>query len=428
MLKKILYIFVAVILCQEMALADGLKVFGFFQGRLAASDVETNIPGFPKRNSFDIQQLNLMAANDFGSGFSAFVNLEFVNTYNTKEQWGSLGIQEAFARYTNEDGTFQVKAGLFLPQFNNLMEISNRTPLLPYIYRPLAYESQLSNVVNLQDYLPQSGNFQVYGVLPAFGDVKAEYALYTGNMTNDFIDKTDPANGRMGANNTITALTYGGRVGLKANSNDYGAFKVGVSYVLDKQQSRTYYKFDNMLAGVFQGMGLSQDSVVTGRLDRHKLGADLSYSIAGFTLTGEVVSVGFADQAELEGKLKGLSSKLEKEGNTITDAMPDGEQKTSLQQLFKKGRGVGDKMDRLFYYTTLNYDVTDDLFAYVGVSSLIDKVTTSINDGVNTEYIGGGYRFTPNTILKFQYIHFDIDAALYSYKENMFQVAVSVMF
>lgn len=416
---------------------NDLKVFGFFQGRLSATNVKTDFPGFPTKNSFDLQQMNLMASNNFGDGFSAFVNLEFQSTYNTKEQWGSLNIQEAFAKYENSDGTLKFKAGLFLPQFNNMLEIANRTPLLPYIYRPLVYETQVGNIIDFDNFLPQKANFQVYGSYGLSDNLKIDYAVYTGNLSNNFIDKTDPSQGQIGASNQSTALTYGGRVGISMTSSSAGTLKLGGSMVMDKHKSQTINRISgnfSALQPVFDALGIAQKSINTGDLNRTKIGADLSYSIAGFTLTGEVIMTTLADVAALEDSLKAFGDPLAQAKATAA-LIPDPATKAqlegalnSLPSFVKTVRSTGDSFDKMFYFATVQYDINDEIYAYVSYSNIVDKLAIFMADGIEGQTIGAGWKVVPQTVIKGQYNHFHLDSKSGAYKENTVMLAVSVMF
>lgn len=434
--SALLFVFFTISSLQLKA-EEGLNVFGFFQGRLQSATLKSDFPGFAPTNSFDIQQLNLMASNNFGNGFSAFVNLEFINTYNTTQKWGSFNIQEAFAKYENENGTFKVKAGLFLPQFNNLLEISNRTPLLPYIYRPLVYETQVGNIIDFSNFLPQQGNFQVYGSLPLTETTKLDYAAFTGNLTNDFIDKTDPVAGTIGASNTVTALSYGGRLGININTADYGSLKFGGSFVLDRQKSRTLNKIGNGFAGLLpllSSLGVNQDSLVTGNLDRNKIGIDLSYSIYGFTLSGEVIMTSFSDVANLEDKLKAFGDPL-KDAKAAASQIPDEAARlqaegalNSLPPFFKTIRATGDSFNKMFYFATLQYDINDDIFVYGTTGNITDETVLFMANGITNYSFGGGYKVVPQTVLKLQYNNFDIGSDIGAFSSDTFMLAVSVMF
>ena len=94
---------------------EGLSIYGFFQA--SAFHVENDytfktsklnpLMGDSKKSeaytSYQLQQANLLMRNEFNDNFSAFLNLEFTNNYNSLNGWGSFGIKEAFMRYQLND-------------------------------------------------------------------------------------------------------------------------------------------------------------------------------------------------------------------------------------------------------------------------------------------------------------------------------------
>jgi hypothetical protein len=119
---------------------------------------------------------------------------------------------------------FNLKLGLQIPTFNNLNEFKNRTPLLPFIIRPLVYETSFGEFLALKDFVPARAFVQAYGFLPA-GETKFDYAVYLGNSPNI---NTEPTRGQTGVD-TTTAFLVGGRLGIR-----YGELKLGLSATYDK--------------------------------------------------------------------------------------------------------------------------------------------------------------------------------------------------
>ena len=120
-----------------------LRIFGYFQNSFQQW---TAFEFRPKQNSFSLQQLNLFFQKDLGTNWTAFVNFEFLNNFSSSRQWGSANLEETWVKY-RASMRFNLKLGLLVPIFNNLHEIKNRTPLLPYIIRPLAYETSFSEFI-----------------------------------------------------------------------------------------------------------------------------------------------------------------------------------------------------------------------------------------------------------------------------------------
>ena len=97
--------------------------------------------------TFNLQQLNMFFQRDITQQWTSFVNVEILNNYSSSRQWGALNLEEAWVKY-RRNNFFSLKLGLQIPIFNNLNEIKNRTPLLPYIIRPLVYETSMSEAIS----------------------------------------------------------------------------------------------------------------------------------------------------------------------------------------------------------------------------------------------------------------------------------------
>ncbi len=251
---------------------DDLEIFGYFQANyqenrvgVTTSNSALNIrqESKDKNNSFVIQQINLFLKRDLGSNFTAWMNFELTNSYSSDKNWGSFNLEEAWMKY-GMSNAFNVKAGLLIPTFNNLNEVKNRMPYLPYISRPVVYEASLSELLKPSDYLPERANVQVYGAIPA-GGAKVEYAAYVGNSETDDINSGVSVGLAVRGLDTTSYKTVGGRLGLKMNN-----LKLGVSAAFDR---------DN------------QNATGLGNVKRTKLGADLSVTEFGFTFEGELISV-----------------------------------------------------------------------------------------------------------------------------------------
>ncbi|MEL7170678.1 MAG: hypothetical protein AAGN64_15130, partial [Bacteroidota bacterium] len=175
---------------------EPLDIFGYFQAQFLYENVDEErlqgaSPTFLSENvidrdedvtSFNLQQLNLFFRKALGSKSTAFVDLEFINTFSTGDGTGSAALNEAWVSYRMKRGLV-FKLGLHVPPFNRLNEIKNRTPLLPYVVRPLVYETSFEEFLALEDYLPNQAFAQVSGTLP-YRDMRLSYAGYLGNTGN----------------------------------------------------------------------------------------------------------------------------------------------------------------------------------------------------------------------------------------------------
>ncbi|WP_103018900.1 hypothetical protein [Salinibacter altiplanensis] len=327
--------------------SDDLNIYGFFQaqGRYVDSEDASGDGGY---SSFRLPQLNLFFAKEFGDDFGAFVSTEFLNSYNSGEDFGIARLGEGWVQY--EYGrALKVKGGLLIPKFNNLNEIKNRTPLLPYITRPFVYEQSYKNLFENGDYVPQRAYGQVYGTLPV-GDVEVDYAAYVGNSDPGFLVSGD-ANYPVSGTDTTYSKLFGGRVGV-----NYKGVKAGVSGTVDEANMR---EVNLSIADVSVPAGL-------GDVDRYRIGADLSFDVNDFFAEGEVISVVYDLSDKQEAQWDGLRA----------------------QPTFA---GVlGEDLDQLFYYGVAGYQITDKFDVHV----LYNAVEESRSD-TDLDSYGAGVSYRP---------------------------------
>jgi hypothetical protein len=356
----------------------GLKLYGFYQTSFMTDHQTLNTPYAPSQdlriNSFWMQQMNLFLTKDINDYFTTFVSLEFTNNYASQKNWGSFSIEEAWIRYSSSS-LLNIKGGLFLPAFNNLNEIKDRTLLLPYILRPFAYETSLGSLVDLNAYVPQNANLEVYGSL-LLQDLKLNYVVYVGNSEDEYANDNTTPQGVAGLDTSKFKLV-GGRIGV-----DYENLKMGISSTFDKTNQAAYK---------------------IGDVSRSRFGADLSYSIAGFKLETEYIKV----KCYLNDGQKGTLNLLH---TYVSPAVPV-------------------NMDKEFYYAVLSYNITDELFIYGKYDNERDQANFLMSSGVKGYSGGGGYKAADDILLKFQYQDAEIDngnIAKISYKA--FLIGASILF
>lgn len=347
---------------------DPVNVFGYLQGNFT----HIALRGGKSYNSFGLQQMNLFLTRDLGDRYTVFSNLEFTNDYSSKDNWGTFKVEEAWGKYRLSNA-LSVKVGLLIPPFNNLNEIKNKTPLLPYIVRPLAYESSLSEIFKMSDYVPQRAFVEVYGSVPTgAGDI--EYAVYGGNAEESFIS-SGSGSGFPSGMDTSSFKLIGGRVGFRNND-----LRCGVSAAVDK---------DNMR------------SPPMGVIQRLRLGTDLSVQFSSFSVEAEAIYV---------------------------DHFPNEQQRYAIHLISMLSTGVKDRFDRLFYYGLLQYDFTDELFAY-GAYMSVRSFSGAAVDGVRAYSGGGGYRITRSIVAKVQGVRYRTDSVNYTIMNmDILQAAVSLSF
>ena len=366
------------------AQTDDLNIYGFFQTQYTYAAEKS--PGMESTgySTFAVPQVNVFLAKDIGSSFSAFVNAEFLNNFDSEQDWGIFRLGEAWVRYEHSRA-FKVKGGMLIPKFNNLNEIKNRTPLLPYAYRPLVYE-QSNNMFSNPDYVPQRAYLQAYGSLP-LGSVEFDYAAYMGNSEARYIAEPGNTNFRIPGTDTTYSKLFGGRVGLS-----YENLKVGVSGTLDETNLRQLEFFGSSLP-----VGL-------GDVDRYRIGADVSFDIAGFFAEAEYITV-----------LHNMSSEQEAQWDVLSEQSP-------------MAPFLGKDLDQYFYYGMLGYEITDNLNVHTLYNVIQSSRVVGFDEG-NAGWSGGiAYRPVFPVLLKANYTRAWSMADGGGFTSNLFMLAASVSF
>jgi hypothetical protein len=208
------------------------------------------------------------------------------------------------------------------------------------------------------------------------GDFDFEYAVYTGPSETSYTFMGSSFNGYISGADTSKFKLFGGRVGV-----NYNNLRLGVSSTIDRHNNRPRV-----------GNELGED------LKRTRVGLDLGFSFYNFYFDAEFVKV-FLDS-----------------------------KKTALD------------LDKLFYYGTLEYDFTDQIFIYVNYSCIEDKGNDIFKDGFFEFMLGGGYRVTNEIVLKVQYENLStgndakmmigpgLPLADVELKVNNYSVAFSILF
>ncbi len=325
-----------------------LRVFGYFQAALGHQQDATIDR---KLKSFTLQQLNLFLQKDVGQNWSAFINFEVANSYSSQRNWGAFSLEEAWVNY-NRSKQFKLKLGLLTPAFNHLNEIKNRTPLLPYIIRPVVYESSFSEVVDTDEFAPQRAFVQAYGFIPMRA-TKWDYAIYVGNSPSI---NTDPRRGVTGIDTTRTFL-FGGRLGVR-----HGFFKAGFSATHDKFDARVLrdslqMRFPQFSFPVDQFQNVAQK----------RIGADLSYMAEKWFFEAEYIHVAYdfgAAQADF---------------------------------------------DKRFFYATLGYHLSERVLAYVSYWDAHENLLPVREQGFQVPTLGFTYEASEMVVFKVQSAnaHFD---------------------
>jgi len=338
-----------------------IRIFGYFQNSFNhQTDYRAEFDRQTERNSFNLQQLNLLFQKELGRNWTAFINFEFLNNFSSSRQWGDANLEEAWVRYrVNEK--FNLKLGLLIPVFNNLNEIKNRTPLLPYVIRPLVYETSFSEFVAVEEYLPTRAFAQVYGFLP-INKMKLDYAVYVGNSPN--INNQ----GRLGQTGTDTTntLLVGARLGLRV-----GELKLGVSATRENVNGFPTVEAD-----------IGAPPILFDEVPRSRFGGDLSYHFERLSIESEFIIVRYDHDFE----------------------------------------GIG--IDKEFFYVNLGYRFTDRLFLYAGywlnqedfthdLRTISERLPVESGTGeIRIPTIGISYNLNDRITFKAQFARPDIESSI----------------
>lgn len=351
--KTILTLLIMISFSTMFGQSNDLNIFGYYQFNYTHFDISINGNKTRDVNSFLMQQMNVFFQKNFNSELSSFVNLEFTNSFSFQDTIGGFKVQEAWLKYS-PSSYFNVKAGVLIPRFNNFNEIKNRTVLLPYIYRPIAYETYFFSQFGTGEFVPTSANIQLYGELPV-GDAYLNYAVFYGNSETGMLNNNSDFWGQ-GQDPTLYKLV-GGRLGL-----EYDNLQLGVSLTQDKKTLNSFHNGRTLIE-----LGL-------GNITRTRLGAYLNYSLEDFELDAEVIKVDYDLSQENKNSL------------ALNPANPQ-------------------NFDKSFYHANLLYNITDDLAGYVGYEYLKAEDNFFLNGGLNIYNFGASYKATGAVLLKAQYAH-----------------------
>ncbi len=371
-----------------------LKIFGYFQNEFEyRTTTRAEVGGIShaveNENSFLVQQLNVFLQRDLVRDWTSFVNFEVLNSYSSIRSWGGFNLEEAWVKY-RAGRKFSLKLGLQIPLFNNLNEIKNRTPLLPYIVRPLVYETSFNDEISLEEFVPARTFVQAYGFIP-YGGVKIDYAAYLGNSQN-INNQSD--SGQTGID-TTTKVLVGGRIGVRLDE-----LKAGLSATYDNLNFPQWLA-DSLISAVEQisvaeFAGGSPGPRVTPadfkKVPRVRLGGDFSSHFSGFSFAAEFIRIRYDDDIEAVD------------------------------------------FDKEFYYGTLGYHFTEQLFAYASYWSTEENYLPAFAVEVKVPTIGASYNLNDSIVLKAQYAPVDVEHVSKSarpteeFEFNFYAAAVSAIF
>jgi hypothetical protein len=281
-----------------------INVFGYFQ---ASFYQQSDLLSGEDYNSFTLQQLNLILQKDLRRRWSTFVNFEFTNSYSSWRNWGSFALEEAWLKYRH-NRYLSLKLGLLIPKYNHMNEIKNRTPLLPYIIRPLVYETSFQEIFPVSEFVPEQAYVEVYGHAP-IKSFKFDYAAYWGNGPNTETNVGDDYSSYQSGLDTTSTFLFGLRIGVR-----HPNFRFGISTTADKL---------NFFAPVDTATGGT--SPEHHEAPRYRGGVDIGVELWNIDLTSELFTVKYDH--------------------------------TVLQ----------DYADKSFFFVTLGYTFREKLFTYISI-------------------------------------------------------------
>lgn len=335
-----------------------------------------------QRSTFAVQQFDLFLNKYWDDNMNLFVDLEFTLNYDSKDNWGSFALREAWFNYEFSQQV-KIKAGQFFPAFNNLNEIKNRLNLINYIFRPIVYERLLEEIIDPEDFIPERAFLQFHGVIPT-KSLFFDWAVYIGNSESSFLsnqgDKQNQLDYLSGVDfNDLEKKLYGTRLGIRTKHEE---LKLGVSFTHD-------YNNGNDLLGPFESHATGDiETINVNDQQRFRIGADFGLYLWDFYLETEYIL------SELE------------------DFQIDN---PAIEEFVET-----DNAWNQFYYITLHYDFFEDFFVYGGYSNIATEILGFISDA-SYSTIGGGWRATESTTLKIQYINYQQNLTL-PLIQNDFQI------
>lgn len=367
----------ALLIVPSIALSQGsespLRIFGYFQNSFYH---QTDLIDDSSENTFTVQQLDVILQKNLTHRWTAFIDLEFINSYSSARSWGAFNLERAWVKYRKNQG-LNIKLGLLVPKFNRLNEIKNRTPLLPYIIRPIAYETSFSEIIPIEEFVPQRAFIQIYGFVP-HKKLKYEYAIYGGNSPDI---NTDPATGQTGVDTSSTGL-IGARIGIR-----HSAFAFGVSATHEYVNRFRYLLIHEKYGGSIHRFA---------DIPRVRIGGDFSFELKNFFFESEYISAIYDDD---EPRLD---------------------------------------LDVEFYYVTLGYQINDRLFAFGSYWQSKSRAMRGVGKdfeitGVDFKIpnLGAAYHLNDRVTFKAAAAHGDADFDIseeYGDEFYFYTVAVSVRF
>lgn len=404
------------VLVASEATAQNLRIFGYSQS-LYQNQNTKELDGTARdqtARSFYLQQTNVFLANRFNRKSSAFVNLEFVNNQDVKEQFGNVSMQEAWFDYkfTND---FSAKFGKLLPKFGALNDQRNRTPIFSFTTRPLIYEGLYGDIFNQENFVPLFAFSQVEKNFSLTDKLTLETSAFVGNSENSLLISADNRGNASDANvsgqDTTDAVTWGGKLNLVFSDYNVGIIKLGFSASTDEGRVAGNIAPAAVRDGLrgLEGTVLPPGTVNAvlapdlGVARRLRWAVDLNIQLDRLEIFGEYARASFDYTQTQQNAFAAM--------NTLTTqvGLP----------------AVANQKDSEFYWVNAAYSLKNGIYFLGRYENL--KQGNSFNfldeDGLSLITFGGGYRIN-NLVFKTEYTIVNVKNAgqAPSAIENLFEV------
>jgi hypothetical protein len=365
-----------------------LQIFGFFQtsynqyhgGGSAVADVPVSIFG---KSKLTLQNSNYNFFNGAVQQLNLLLRKELTNNFTA---WVNFEIN---GNYNSERkwGVYKLEEAWVNYQYSDAFNVKAGL-LIPRF----AYLNEIKNRMPLLPYITrplvyEASNSVVNAsdYIPERAFLQASGYIPVGKITFDYAAYVGPAE-----NAYIAGVDAGAAGGTSVDTVNFklfggrigaktGDLRLGFSGTFDK---------DN------------QQSTIKKDVSRIRLAFDFGYSIYGFFFEGEYISV------KMDSK------------NSTQD------------------------MDKYFYYGTLGYNLTENLFFYGTYSHMKDNADVKFQNGATGYYFGAGFKPIESVVVKAAYSNYyadnnflyKINAQLPSVNTNthldidIYQLAISVLF
>lgn len=353
------------------ASADGIDMYGYLQA-VAINSRALNVDNAKSKTNLEVQEADLFLQSKITPSISALVNLQLTNNFSQDRSWGSFNMDEAWVKFSPYRA-LNIKVGKIVPMFNTFNQIKTKYPLIPYLLRPVIYETMLAGILDVGAWVPEHAFLQVNGIIPV-SKVKLEYALFGGNSEFTITGKSSVL---PSGYDTTNYKSIGGRIGVKAYGVTLGASGT-YDYARNDAVNKTLSSFPTSL-------GIPQ----LGAVPRSRIGCDLNYTGYGFTADFEYIYSQYHFKDNEEAKLKQAVQKT-----------------TAIMTATGKGPILSDDFTRTFLNVNIMYDFLEKYYVSLGFATLTDKASMLLfKDGLNQLMGGLGYRLNDNITIKAQVIN-----------------------